>query len=178
MTDNTAEQLRARDLFEDAVKKWPNYSERTLVRDGRYPDYYGNPVVQGAWEGFKLGLRARADSGEAVAWMVTRDRDPTFPRSYTEKERAIACVDMVTLPPFAKIVELFTHPSTTAVDADCQLLPKGWRIEVRDNGRTKGLCVFSPDGCFAVDGNTDHKSDIRQHVIDLLGVAIASREDE
>ena len=66
--DKTAEQLRARELFESGIRKWPNYSERTLVRDARYPEYYGNPVVQGAWEGFKLGLETRADSGEAVAW--------------------------------------------------------------------------------------------------------------
>lgn len=63
--DNTAEQLKCREAFESGVKKWPNYSERTLVRDGRYPDYYGSPVIQGAWEGFKLCWNTRADSGEA-----------------------------------------------------------------------------------------------------------------
>ncbi len=76
--DKTAEQLRARELFEEGVKKWPNYSERILVRDGRYPDYYGNPVVQGAWEGFKLGLSTR---GAVVS---------DFPMGAIENGRAFA----------------------------------------------------------------------------------------
>lgn len=116
--DNTAEQLRTcREAFEAfCASPAINDPEPLKNRRGQYIEEDARLLWLG-WQAACDWKNTRADSGEAVAWMVTRDRDPTFPRSYAEKERAIACVDMVTLPPFAKIVELFTHPSTTAVDA-------------------------------------------------------------
>jgi len=109
--DNTAEQLRAcREVFEEGVKKWTNYSDRTLIRDGRYPDYYGNPVVQGAWEGFKLGLRTRADSGEAVAWTSQQDID------YLKCCEHAGEIEVYAHPCKATPIPLFTHPSATALD--------------------------------------------------------------
>lgn len=57
---NEQQRVDVREQFEASVRQWPNYSERTLARDGRYPDYYGNPVVQGAWEGWKAAMRSHA----------------------------------------------------------------------------------------------------------------------
>jgi hypothetical protein len=55
-----------RQSFEAEVRQWPNFTERMLVRDGRFPEYYGNPVVQGAWEGWKMRARLSAQrEGEA-----------------------------------------------------------------------------------------------------------------
>lgn len=63
------DDVRAR--FEARVRDWPNYSERTLVRDGRCPEYYGNPVVQGAWEGYRA---AHADLSGEVRELVEAHR--------------------------------------------------------------------------------------------------------
>jgi hypothetical protein len=71
MTTPTNEEVRRQ--FEAGVNQWPNYSERTLARDGRYPDYYGNPVVQGAWEGFKLALSSPAVVALVEALQIARD---------------------------------------------------------------------------------------------------------
>ena len=46
-----------RKAFEQVVRGWTNYSERTLVRDGCYPEHYRNLAVQGAWEGWKAAIR-------------------------------------------------------------------------------------------------------------------------
>ncbi|AHX16180.1 hypothetical protein CH75_06235 [Dyella jiangningensis] len=82
-----------------------------------------------AWNTRPTAVASHAE-GEVVAWMVTRDRDPTFPRTYSEKELAVACAASVTLPPFAKIVDLYTHPPRSGDEADAAryrwLRDRGW----------------------------------------------------
>jgi hypothetical protein len=57
-----------------------------------------------------------------------------------------------------------------------QVLPGGWSIEVRTANGKHALCVFGPYGCFAVHGDTDHKSDIRAEVINQLRVALSTHD--
>ena len=45
------------DMHREAFERETKFA--TYARDGRYPDYYGNPVVQGAWEGWKAAMRYR-----------------------------------------------------------------------------------------------------------------------
>lgn len=45
--------------FEAYWRSKENFKESFLAVDGRYPDYYGNPVVQGSWEGYQAALRSQ-----------------------------------------------------------------------------------------------------------------------
>lgn len=166
-----------REAFEFGPIAWesttPVYFK--YVNQAKYEKF--SPAVRQWYKPYRCTdcANTRADSGEAVAWRWRDDVRPGLPwRTTTDAD----VITELRAKGGYEIEQLFTHPRATAVDADCQLLPKGWRIEVRDNGRTKGLCVFSPDDCFAVDGNTDHKSDIRQHVIDLLDAALSQRGEK
>ncbi|WP_411910294.1 hypothetical protein [Pectobacterium versatile] len=52
---------------------------------------------------------------EPVAWMVIRDRDPTFPRAFEKESLADWMVEQVTLNPPAKKIPLYSAPVPPAV---------------------------------------------------------------
>ena len=57
-----------------------------------------------------------------------------------------------------------------------QVLPHGWRIEVSECRGEYGLCVLAPRelGGFAVDRNTNHKSNVRAEIIEELHKAFVA----
>ena len=61
-----------------------------------------------------LGYQAKLaelDNQEPVAWMNTREGDPTWPRVYSNKEKADENRAWVTLNPMVKTQPLFTRPA-------------------------------------------------------------------
>lgn len=138
MTNPTA----CRKAFEKYISGKGHYVTRHRYTnpDGSITDDYQSSLVQFCWEMWQAAWNTREPEGDAVAWMVTRERDPTFPRTYTEKKRAIACVDMVTLPPFAKIVNLYTHPRATSAEDARNAARYRWLRNETDAGRTLDVC--------------------------------------
>lgn len=59
MTNLPTDERRV--AFEAYWRRKENFKESFLAVDGRYPDYYGNPVVQGSWEGFKSALSRQGE---------------------------------------------------------------------------------------------------------------------
>lgn len=56
-----------RSRFEAYWQAKENFKESFLAVDSRYPDYYGNPVVQGSWEGYKAAIRSQVNANDACA---------------------------------------------------------------------------------------------------------------
>lgn len=136
----------------------------------RYEPNYSSHTEADVFAAFQAAWNLRHNEGEAVAYLNTKYRTLFHAGEIGHTDRNDELLAS------GELVRLYTHPRATSAEVDgCQMLPKGWRIEVRDNGVNKGMCVFSPDGCFVVSGDTDHKSDIRKHVIELLDAALANR---
>lgn len=103
-----------RDEFEKWLRSiWTQGYGCPMDADGDY----SHKEARVLWNCWKNAWNTRAQQAEAVAWMVNREGDPTFPRTFNYEEGAKRCVASVTLRPFATMQPLFTHPQPQ-VDGD------------------------------------------------------------
>lgn len=102
MTDKTQQAVEA---LREALKTTGKESSSPFD----WIDWAG-PVVEAALD---LLAALQAEGREAVAWLVERERDPTYPEVYVSEAKADRAVASVTLPPFATKRPL-VHPQPTA----------------------------------------------------------------
>lgn len=68
-----------------------------------------------AWATALTEAIAAVQPGEPVAWLVTRERDGTFPKAFTSKTVAEITAAGVSLPPYCEVVPLYATPAPVAV---------------------------------------------------------------
>ena len=65
-------------------------------------------------------LTAKAEAVEPVAWLVTREGDPTFPKAYIREDYADLWTERNDLPPFIEKTPLYAHaPPAAPVESPC-----------------------------------------------------------